>query len=74
MFGTVYDPPLLNDWNVRRCNVDGCTNKPTTVVTQIHPDVPVCGFCEVHYQEAKSEGVFEYMLVFDEFDAFKESK
>ena len=62
--------PLFCDWHVRRCNVKGCTDKPTTIVTQLAPDVLVCGFCETHYQEAAQEGGANFTLVFNDFDAF----
>lgn len=64
--------PLFVDWNVRRCNVKDCTNKPTTIITQVAENIPVSGWCEEHYQAFKSSGHFEGKLVFDDYDAFKE--
>lgn len=63
--------PLFVDWNVRRCNVEGCTARPTTIVSQLADDVPLCGFCEEHYLEAKKPGGTNFTLVFDDYDAFK---
>lgn len=62
--------PLLVDWGIRRCNVDGCTNKPNTIVTQLAPDVPIVGLCEEHFQKANVPGGTKLNLVFDDFDAF----
>ena len=62
--------PLFVDWNIRRCNVKDCTEKPTTIVTGAQEGVPAFGLCEHHYQESKELGRFEYKLIFDDFDAF----
>ena len=62
--------PLLVDWNIRRCNVEGCTNKPNTIVTQLAEGVPICGFCEEHFQEANTPAGMNFTLKFDDFDAF----
>ena len=67
--------PLLVDWHVRRCNVKGCTEKPTTILAGLGKDVPPAGMCEKHYQEGKAKAdrgedtTFEF--VWDDFDAFK---
>lgn len=71
-FGGLMMIPLLVDWNIRRCNVKGCTSKPNTIVAQLADDVPICGFCEEHYQKGKEEGGWKLTLVFDNFDAFKQ--
>lgn len=63
--------PLFCDWNVRRCNVSGCMNVPTIIVTQLADGVPVSGFCEEHYQQARQEGGTTFRMTFDDFDAFK---
>jgi len=63
--------PLFVDWNIRRCNVEGCTNKPTTIVAQLAEDVPVCGFCEEHFQKMNTPGGVNVTLEFDNFDAFE---
>jgi len=62
--------PLLMDWGIRRCNVKGCLEKPTTIVTQLAENVPACGFCEKHYQEANVPDGTNFTLVFDNYDAF----
>jgi hypothetical protein len=66
--------PLFCDWGVRRCNVEDCTQQPTTIITGVAPDCPPIGMCEEHFQAAnQGEGV-TYTFVFDEFDAFKKQK
>lgn len=65
--------PLFVDWNVKRCNIEGCTEKPNTIIQDHTPDVPLYGVCEEHYQEGKKPGVITYTLVFDDFDAFEAS-
>ena len=63
--------PLFMDWGVRRCNVKGCTNKPSTIITQAQPEMPVLGMCEEHFQEANQpDGGRTYTFVLDNFDAF----
>ncbi len=68
MFGLAMIP-LFCDWHIRRCNVKDCTEKPTTIITQVVPDCAF-GLCENHYQEVVSKGEYDFTLVFDEFDAF----
>lgn len=63
--------PLLIDWGIKRCNVEGCKSVPNTIVTQMGEGVPVAGFCEKHYQQGNVPGGTNYKLVFDDFDAFK---
>ena len=63
--------PLFFDWGVRRCNVEGCTEKPTTIITQLAEAAPVTGWCEKHYQDFKTSGKFAGRLIFDDFDAFE---
>ncbi len=72
-FGGLMMIPLLVDCNVRRCNIEGCTNEPNTIVTQLAEDVPVCGFCEGHFQEMNTPGGINVTLEFDNFDAFDQS-
>ena len=62
--------PLFVDWNVRRCNVDGCTDRPNTIVTGTEAEI--FGLCEEHYQEGNVPGGTTYNLVFDDFDAFRQ--
>jgi len=64
--------PLFVDWNIRRCNVKGCTTKPTTIVIGLADDLPNAGFCEAHYQAANKPGGARFDLEFDNYDAFKE--
>jgi len=65
--------PLFVDWGIRRCNVKGCTNKPSTIISQLSPDAPTSGWCEECYQAFKESGRFEGTLVFDDYDAFKDT-
>ena len=64
--------PLLIDWNLRRCNQKGCTNRPTTIIAMQRDDIPVFALCEEHYQAGNKPGVeVSLSLEFDDFDAFK---
>ena len=55
--------PLLTQWNVKRCNLKDCTNKPTTIITETAAGV--FGMCENHYQEAQAtKGKFKIKLEF----------
>ena len=62
--------PLFCDWNIRRCNVKDCQTPPTTIITQVI-DAPF-GLCENHYQGVVKAREYNFTLVFDDFDAFKE--
>ncbi len=62
--------PLLVDWGIKRCNVKGCTDQPSTIVQGLSSDVPLSGFCEDHFQQANVKGGTEFNLIFDDFDAF----
>ena len=64
--------PLFVDWGVRRCNIEGCTSKPTTIITQLEPDVPIVGMCEKHYQEGHQPNGTTFSFEWDNYDAFKE--
>lgn len=64
--------PLFVDWGVKRCNVKGCTEKPTTILADLGPGVPIAGMCELHFQEGKQQvGTSTFSFVWDDFDAFK---
>lgn len=65
--------PLLCDWDIRRCNVKGCTEVPNTIITEVLPDSPF-GLCENHFQEVVAKGEYDFTLVFDEFDAFQNER
>lgn len=67
-FGGLAMIPLFVDWQIRRCNVKGCTNVPTTIITE---DSLVIGICEEHFQESREKGEIEFTLEFDEFNAFE---
>jgi len=69
-FGGIMMIPLFCDWKVRRCNVAGCRNKPTTIITQCE-DAPIYGLCEEHFQSANKPGGATLSLEWDDFDAFK---
>ena len=76
-FGGIMMIPLFSDWGIRRCNAEGCTNEPNTIIVNTdHPQlVEICGghygMCEEHYQAGNVEGGVNMQLVFDDFDAFK---
>jgi len=74
MFGLAMIP-LFCDWHIKRCNVENCEQVPTTIITQLAPELPPIGLCEEHFQDAnKDDGGRIYSFVFDDFDAFKKSK
>jgi hypothetical protein len=73
-FGGVMMIPLFVDWHVRRCNVKGCTNEPNTIVQGLAPGIPLCGFCEEHFQEANTPDGTNFTLEFDDFDAFAQEE
>jgi len=56
--------PLLNDWNINRCNVENCKGKPTTIISGIE-NVPIFGLCENHYEECKKAGKINHTLDFN---------
>ena len=62
--------PLFVDYGIRRCNVDGCTDRPSTIILWLAPDIPRAGFCEEHYGQANMESGAKFDLTFDDFDAF----
>ena len=62
--------PLFVDWHVKRCNVEGCTSKRTTIVTEME-EVPIFGLCEEHFKQANVLGGTKFDLEWDDFDAFK---
>ena len=72
-FGGLMMIPLFCDWNIKRCNVADCHEKPTTIIQGIAPDISLCGFCETHFQEANVPDGANFTLEFDDFDAFKET-
>lgn len=59
--------PLLMDWGIKRCNVEGCSRKPNTIIAYNGNHF---GLCENHYQMAAQLGGMEFVLVFDDYDAF----
>jgi len=62
--------PLFSQWKVKRCNVDGCTDRPTTIILDAHPEAPCFGLCDVHHKICEETGELDFRLVFDSFDAF----
>jgi len=62
--------PLFCTWNIHRCNVDGCREKPTTIVSDDDLELAF-GLCERHFQQTKPLAGVEFELVFDEFNAFE---
>ena len=69
--GGLFMIPLFHQWGIKRCNVSGCTTKPTTIITGIPETEGPFGLCEEHHQEVKTKGELDFMLDFDDFDAFK---
>jgi hypothetical protein len=68
---------LFFQWGVRRCNVDGCTEKPSTIIAGAVENCPAIGMCETHYQGAmkacEQGNPVTYTFTFDNFDAFKDN-
>ena len=63
--------PLFHQWNVRRCNFKGCTEKPTTIINYLTDDkIPMYGLCEEHFQMGNVPDGCRMELEFDSFDAF----
>ncbi len=54
--------PLLMQWNIDRCNVRDCKEKPTTIITGVLKRP--FGLCEKHYKESEEKGKFEYTIDF----------
>lgn len=73
----LYMIPLFCDWGIRRCNQEGCREKPTTIVVVLADESPTgaslrFGLCEEHYQAGnQGDGGFNYTLIFDDYDAWK---
>ena len=65
--------PLLVDWRIKRCNYEGCTNKPNTIITGIE-DAPIFGLCEEHFQMCNTPRGSTLNLEWDDFDAFKQDE
>ena len=55
--------PLFQAWNIRRCNVAGCTEKPNTIIGSAEPRPYVAGICEAHYRAAEAKGKWDYDLI-----------
>jgi hypothetical protein len=72
--------PLLHQWGVRRCNIEGCREKPNTIITgpdageaEIYGLSEIYGLCNDHWHElSDTPGEVSITLEFDDFDAFKE--
>lgn len=56
--------PLLQQMGISRCNVEGCSHRPSTIIEDDEQGF-TAGICEDHYQEAKSAGQWKYTLTFD---------
>lgn len=62
--------PIFCDWKIRRCNLKGCRNKPTSIITGTPSPRPF-GMCEEHYQKGVKAGKVSLIIEFDDYDAFK---
>jgi hypothetical protein len=54
--------PLFQQWNIHRCNIKGCTEKPTTIITGT--EAGMFGMCETHYKECKKAGKINHTIEF----------
>ena len=73
--GGLFMIPLLVDWHIRRCNVVGCRNKPTTIIAgDAHwkeaTGLGAFGMCEEHFQQSNVPGGCCLKFEADGFDAF----
>ncbi len=61
--------PLFTMNGIKRCNVSGCTENPTTMIADCKSDDGSAtvdfSLCEHHYQESKAKGQINYKLDFD---------
>lgn len=64
--------PLFVNWKIKRCNCEGCTNRPNTIITELK-DTPIFGLCEEHFQTCNRPGGGTLDLEWDDFDAFKQT-
>ena len=71
--GVVTMLPLFMDWQIRRCNVKGCRDKPTTIISDLEKQL-LFGLCEKHFQQGNTPSGYTYGLEFDDYDAFGWSK
>lgn len=62
--------PLFVDWRIRRCNAQGCRERPNTIIAGAGEGIRAFGLCETHYQQGNTEGGTHYNLEWDDFDAF----
>ena len=60
--GGIMIVPLLHQWNVRRCNIKDCKEKPTTIITGT--EAGIFGMCEKHFIEGKEKGKMKLELEF----------
>lgn len=58
--------PLFQQWNIHRCNVRDCHEKPSTIITGVLKNT--FALCETHYKECKASGKISYTLDFFVFD------
>ena len=68
---------LLIEWQIFRCNVQGCRNRPTTIIRLTATESPegeptLLGMCEEHYQEFSKAGRIKCRMSFEPYNAFKE--
>ncbi len=54
--------PLFTQYQINRCNIKGCTEKPTTIC--IHEQATF-GLCEKHFTEYREVGTIKIQLEFD---------
>ena len=54
--------PLFSNYKINRCNIEGCTDKPTTICIHEQADF---GLCEKHFIEGKKAGTMKLKLEFD---------
>lgn len=55
--------PLFQQWNIHRCNMKNCKEKPTTIITGTKAGP--FGMCEKHFLEGKEKGTMKLELEFN---------
>lgn len=63
----VFTQCLMMDWGIRRCNVENCTERPTTIWT-LPDNKGAAGLCETHYQQGLDDPDTTFHLILDNSD------
>ncbi len=62
---------LLVSWGIKRCNVKGCTEIPTTYIGNIEGLDKSLAMCDKHFEEgSRPDGPTTFTFVWNNFNAF----